>query len=218
MKIKDFFDYFNTNNEAIFSIQIADVPQKSQDKAKQMEAEYYGRQVNEKSYTNFFAISIHYDMNSKKIEVFNPTPQDFSNIYYIDNDGVAFGLKAELHDDFLKNIFQKCLNALYYTQTHCKTNADYKGKIVVMDNEAVREVKLISDPFFKRNHQLFYVTDVIGDRVLATMIDTPYGVHCTFKRKDIVGVIKKELVPKSLLEKAKKIKKDETQRKNDYER
>lgn len=90
-------------------------------------------------------------------------------------------------------------NALgLYDDKHCYENSrqelDYKGQVVVLD------LNIFEDEYKKPEHQLFYAKfgngcrpDALGTKVYGYQLHS--GVECYYRRLEILGVMKLELVP-----------------------
>ena len=90
-------------------------------------------------------------------------------------------------------------NALgLYDYKHCYENSrqelDYKGQVVVLDPN------IFEDEYKKPEHQLFYAKfgngcrpDALGTKVYGYQLHS--GVECYYRRLEILGVMKLELVP-----------------------
>jgi len=203
------------DDQIVCWVELADAPKEIQAEAKRIDGKNFDKTC--------FGMCVVITMDDKECFVSEEAGEG-NNIYYIDAYGNKNGFNVELSPDFYNDIFQKCLDEVFYTKTHCKTDCEYKGKIIAVYLDRLMSSKTISkiiqeDLNFSRNKQLFYVTDVKGDAVMSKMLDAPYpsGVYARFNREDIIGVVKKEFVPHRLLLKAKNMR-NKTKKEKDNER
>lgn len=95
------FDHFD--GETIFWGALSDPPQEIQDAARKIDGDNYRGDC--------FEICAHYDVKTGKTDIVTeaePSSGEKLNIYYVDNEGDKHWFKAELPEDFVKQLFDAC--------------------------------------------------------------------------------------------------------------
>lgn len=98
------FDQFE--GEVIFWVDITDVPQAIQDKAKTIDGENYS--------ADCFGMCVYYDRDNKNFDVVTDTnlnTGDSRNLYYIDNQGDKNWFQADMSQTFVHEVFAACNRA-----------------------------------------------------------------------------------------------------------
>lgn len=102
MKFNGIDQYDDFEVEGVFWLAVSDIPQIIQDKAKQIDGEYYNPKC--------FGICIGCNYEKEEFSI-APDEKD-TNIYYVDNDGNYRWYMADLSEEFMSEIIAACKNHL----------------------------------------------------------------------------------------------------------
>lgn len=122
------FDRFE--DEVIFWVDITDVPQAIQDKAKSMDGENYTAEC--------FGMCVCYDSENQNFDVVTDTDLstgDSRNIYYIDNKGDKNWFQADMPQTFVHEVFAACNRAnMEFEALH---GFEIKDSVLVSENGGI---------------------------------------------------------------------------------
>lgn len=103
MKFKQVEHYDHFDTETLFWVDISDMPENIQDKAREIDGAEYS--------PSRFGVCVIYDWTKKEFDLIMdavPFTGEERNVYYIDMDGDKHWFKVELAPEFTQEVFAAC--------------------------------------------------------------------------------------------------------------